>query len=111
LSLATLELLAHVDPDLVPEDLRAYEIDVPDDLEREIIGRSQLVPVWREPENPRCKAIGDAWVARGRVPVLFVPSAIVPEETNVLINPAHGDAARITVVSDRPYMFDSRLLG
>jgi RES domain-containing protein len=109
LSLATLELLVHVDPDLVPDDLLAYEIHVPDDLGRDVVGHRDLLSDWREPENPHCKTIGDSWLAEGRVPLLLVPSVIVPEEINVLINPVHPDAGRVTVVSDRPYVFDSRL--
>src|ERR687885_415906 len=106
LSLATLELLAHVDPDLIPDDLAAYEIDLPDDLSREAVDPDDLPADWREPENARCKAIGDAWIAEGRAALLQVPSAIIPEEYNILINPSHPEAARITVTSEREFVFD-----
>jgi RES domain-containing protein len=109
LSLATLELLAHLDPDLVPEDLSSYEIEVPDDLEHRRVAAADLPPNWREPENADCKQLGDAWVREGRVPLLFVPSVIIPEELNVLINPAHAASARISVVAVRRFVFDPRL--
>jgi RES domain-containing protein len=43
--------------------------------------------------------------------VLRVPSAVVPEEWNFLINPAHAAAKAIHVVGRRKFAFDSRLLG
>lgn len=110
LSLATLELLAHVDPDLVPDDLAAYEIDVPDDLASQRVVPDDLPRDWREPENQHCKTVGDAWIHQGHVPLLYVPSVIVPEEYNILINPAHAAAARIAVVTVRDFVFDPRLL-
>ncbi len=110
LSLATLELLAHIDPDLVPDDLAAYGIDFPDDLSREAVDPDELPPDWREPENPQCKAIGDAWISEGRVALLEVPSVIIPEEYNVLINPSHPEAARITIARETPFVLDPRLI-
>ena len=47
---------------------------------------------------------------RGRYALLFVPSAMVPEEWNLLINPRHADTARITVVFTARFSFDPRLL-
>jgi RES domain-containing protein len=69
-----------------------------------------LPPDWRTSGNPACVAIGDAWAFRGETLTLSVPSAIVPEESNVLINPAHEDAARVHVAAPRRFGFDPRLL-
>jgi RES domain-containing protein len=111
LSLATLELLAHLDPDLVPDDLAAYAIEIPDDLQHRRVVPADLPPNWREPEDPYCKQLGDEWVREGRMPLLVVPSVIVPEESNILINPGHRASARIAVAAVRPFIFDPRLLG
>jgi RES domain-containing protein len=111
LSLAVLELLAHTDPDLLPNDLYAFEIDVPDSLTADMLDVSQLPAGWRDiPNHPACRAIGDEWVERGNQVVLGVPSAVVPEELNYLINPAHPDTGRIKVVRSRPFSLDQRLL-
>ena len=53
-------------------------------------------------------AFGDAWIAAGRSAVLSVPSAIVPESRNLLLDPAHSEAARAHVASIRPFAFDER---
>jgi RES domain-containing protein len=99
-----------VDPDLVPNDLAAFELEIPDTLAAATVEVSVLPADWREPEHPYCKALGDAWIGEGRVPLLRVPSVIIPQELNVLINPSHPDAARIAVVDQTEFVFDLRLL-
>ncbi|WP_373924971.1 RES family NAD+ phosphorylase [Duganella vulcania] len=41
--------------------------------------------------------------------MLLVPSVIVPEEYNVLINPLHPDTSRITAQVLRQFIYDPRL--
>ena len=41
--------------------------------------------------------------------LLEVPSVIIPEETNVVINPLHVDASRISATIVRQFLFDARL--
>jgi RES domain-containing protein len=111
LSLAILELLVHTDPDLVPSDLHAFEIEVPDSLPADILDRTKLPSGWRNiPNHPACRALGDDWLHRTNHVLLGVPSAVVPEELNYLINPAHRDAPLIKVVGSRAFSFDDRLL-
>lgn len=52
---------------------------------------------------------GDAWTAARTSALLMVPSVIVPEEANVLINPVHPDAARLKAVKLRRWTYDPRL--
>jgi RES domain-containing protein len=49
-------------------------------------------------------------VRRGAALALRVPSAVIPAETNVLLNPRHPDMARVRVVSIETFAFDRRLL-
>lgn len=111
LSLAVLELLVHTDPDLIPNDLHAFEVDCPGSLTPEVLDVARLPSNWRTiPNHPVCRAIGDEWVQRRSHPLLAVPSAVVPEELNYLINPGHPDAALIQIVRSRAFSFDERLL-
>lgn len=111
LALAALEYLVHVDPEDVPEDLVAMRIRVPDDLPDERVRVSDLPADWSEvPDHPACVSRGDAWAKEASAAVLRVPSAIVPEEENVLLNPKHTDAGRVAVVHTRAFAFDPRLL-
>jgi RES domain-containing protein len=42
--------------------------------------------------------------------VLAVPSAIVPRETNYLLNPAHPDFRRLRIGRPEPFSLDPRML-
>ena len=111
LSLAALELLVHTDVPLVPPDLVAFEIEIPDELDIESVDTADLPKDWRLPGHPSCRAIGDTWLAEERTAVLRVPSAVVPEEWNYIINPAHRASKSIQIASRRRFAFVSRLLG
>ncbi|HEU0078456.1 MAG TPA: RES domain-containing protein [Longimicrobiaceae bacterium] len=109
-ALAALEVLAWTDPEDVPSDYEMVEIDVPEGASLEVVDPGQLPPDWRKPRNQACRAVGDAWASAGRSAVLQVPSALIPEEPNFLINPRHSEAAGIRRVVSRPFSFDPRLL-
>lgn len=110
LSLAVLELFVHVDPDDAPDDLVSIEAELPDDVATETIAAASLPADWRAIPGPDAlKDIGTAWVQSGRTAVLVVPSAIVPEEQNLLLHPAHPDAARLRILGTHPFSFDPRM--
>lgn len=113
LSLAALEYLVHLEPLLAPDDLVAMETDLPDDAGLGArVEPSQFPPgAWREYPAPEWQAeLGDLWIEDGTFLWLGVPSAIVPEEHNVLVNPHHARMKDVRVVSMRPFAFDERLM-
>jgi RES domain-containing protein len=67
-------------------------------------------PDWRR-KLATTRGIGDAWLQERRSALLKVPSVIVPDSTNILLNPAHDEAALVRIVSTRSATFDSRLFG
>ena len=54
-------------------------------------------------------AFGTEWAQESATALLVVPSVLIPEETNVLINPAHRDAKKITARALRQFVYDPRL--
>ena len=112
LSLAALEYLVHADARLLSTaELVACSISWPDDLAVERIGRKRLVAAWRDTPPPAAlAAIGDRWVAGRQSAILVVPSAIVPSEDNLLVNPDHPDASRLEGHPPEPFAYDPRLL-
>jgi RES domain-containing protein len=54
-------------------------------------------------------AYGSDWVASRQSACLIVPSLIVPEERNILINPTHLDAGRLSATKIRKWLYDARL--
>jgi RES domain-containing protein len=110
LSLSVLEVLVHVDKDLVPPDLVFLELDVPDELDVEHLDRKALPEDWREYPGPTAlQILGVEWLDGGRSAILEVPSALIPRESNYLINPAHTDTPRIRVVAIEDFVLDARL--
>ena len=111
LALASLEVLVHCDPDLVPRDLVAIEVDIPASVVVEELDPRRLPRAWRRYPAPRAlQRLGNTWLDRAAACVLRVPSAIVPSESNFLINPVHPDIRRLHVVRKSPFRFDPRLV-
>ena len=112
LSLAALEYLVHVEPLLAPSDLVAMEIDVPDaaGLGARVTPKQFPPGDWRGCPAPEWQAeLCDLWIADATFLWLAVPSAVVPEEYNMLVNPLHPGIKGVHVVSTRPFSFDGRL--
>lgn len=109
-ALAVLEVLVWTDPEDVPDDLRLYEIELPADASIARLDPGSLPATWTEPGSPECMSLGDPWLATADSLALEVPSAVLPEERNLLINPRHPDAARVRIADSRPFAFDLRLL-
>lgn len=108
---ALLEILVHFEIDLqdLPIRYRLLKIEVPDDVHVERVSPDQLPAGWPE-KTEVTRALGDDWLAKDSAALLSVPSAIVPETFNVLLNPAHQDAKRIVIVHAREHAIDPRLL-
>lgn len=112
LSLAALEYLVHVEPLLAPSDLVAMEIAVPDDvgLGAEVLAEQFPDGNWRQYPAPEWQAeLGDTWIEDGTFLWLAVPSAVIPGEYNVLVNPRHARMSDVRVLSTRQFSFDGRL--
>jgi RES domain-containing protein len=110
LALAALELFVHVDADLVPNDLVAIAAEVPEKFAVETVKATSLPKNWRRyPSLETLKDIGTAWAAKGSTAVLAVPSAIIPEERNYLLNPAHPDFTQVHIRRSIPFHFDPRM--
>lgn len=106
-SLAILELLVHLPRDCVPPDQVIATIEVPD---ADIAVLTDLPQGWdRLPYSTAVQKAGDAWVRSARSLALRVPSAIVPREFNVLVNPLHPRMSAVRVLESGPLVWDGRL--
>ncbi|MEZ0538679.1 RES family NAD+ phosphorylase [Fibrella arboris] len=108
--LACLENVVHRSGEGLQELFRVMVINVPDTLPVDTITLVELPTDWADYQNyDECQRRGEAWLSRGRSPVLCVPSAIVPQEWNYLINPAHPLFSQIDLVRTEAFAFDPRL--
>ncbi|MQA40555.1 RES family NAD+ phosphorylase [Rugamonas aquatica] len=112
ISLAAWETRAHFGKGAVlPWNRILVRIDVPDAVWGARALTPRPLPVgWNVvPEGMVSRSIGSAWLASGVSALLVVPSVIINEEDNVLINPAHPGAAGITVARVRQFIYDHRV--
>jgi len=108
-SLAALETLAHFIPTNIPGELVMLTIEAPDDFLE--IPENVLPDNWNEyPEQHIVKQIGNSFLQRNEHLLLKVPSALVPEEFNYLMNPLHPKAGKVKIIKKVPFNFDARLL-
>jgi RES domain-containing protein len=111
LSLATLEVLVHLQNSGPLLSYSVCTVDFPEDLVKELAVRS-LPHNWRAyPAPAGLRRLGDDWVRGKASVVLKVPSVIVPEEHNYLINPDHRDFPHLSFSEPEPFDMDPRLLG
>lgn len=110
-ALATLEVSVHLDlsQDL-PSDRFYVAIEIPDNLTILEVKVEDLAEDWdAKPPTFITQTIGDDFVNYNEAAVLKVPSSIVPQEYNYLINPQHKDASKIKVIEVTNMVFDFRL--
>ena len=110
-ALATLEFLVHVPLSLMPTDLSLASIKIPDSIVPKKILISKLPNNWRYYPAPSSLAkLGSDWVISNKTLLLRVPSAIVKDEYNILLNPAHENMKRVKIVDVEKYKVDERLI-
>lgn len=110
-ALATLEVSVHLDlREDLPSDRYYVEIEIPDEIPIQEVRIEDLPMGWdAKPPGTTTQTIGDDFVRANEAAVLKVPSSIIPQEFNYLINPQHPDASKIQVTDKSPMRFDERM--
>ncbi len=111
-ALACLETIVHLNGGGLPLNRYLVAVTIPDDVWAKAQEETpDRLPVGWEAQPPGQVSIqfGTTWARSESSALLVVPSVIVHEEFNVLINPAHADSARITAVKRRKWLYDPRL--
>ncbi|WP_461453256.1 RES family NAD+ phosphorylase [Mucilaginibacter sp.] len=109
-SLAVLEVLVHLSPTMFPDSFCIAEIKVPDDSIKEL-AINNIPANWQDIlPSIELKKIGDDFLKQQEGLLLKVPSAIVAEEFNYLLNPLHPAMSKVKLVKQLPFNFDQRLV-
>jgi RES domain-containing protein len=111
-ALACLETLVHLaGGDPLPLNRYLVELTVPDGLwkTRAVFDPTAHVGWDAEPAGKISIDWGDEWARSGASLLAEVPSVVVPEETNIIVNPAHVDISRIAIKKRRRWTYDIRL--
>ncbi len=107
ISLSLLELLIHsVSYDEINSHI-LVRIHIPDSL-RQPPAVLKLKSGWQN-DTGYSQFIGTEFLTSRSSLLLKVPSAIIPEENNILINPLHPDMKKVKITAADPFHFDSRL--
>jgi len=110
-SLALLEILVHLPSIDIAKDFATVEIDIPDDLLITKIDSSILPQNWNSYSTAELtKSIGDNWLENNLAVALRVPSTIVKDEFNYLINPSNPGFGRVRICAITTTNVDGRLV-
>ena len=107
-SLACLENLVHRNAAALNASFKLMYIDIPDTITINELPAGSLGQDW-ELDLMQTRAFGNRWLDEQQGLVLRVPSAIVQEEFNYLLNPAHPQFAQISLLGSEAFNFDRRL--
>jgi RES domain-containing protein len=102
---ALCEMLVHVDRGDLPDSFQLLKVAAPAGLAAE---RVSPPGGWLR-DTAASRRLGDRWLERNSSLLLRVPSAIVPDAWNYLINPTHGDFAKLRIESASRVPLDERL--
>ena len=103
---ALLEILVHFEIPIgkLPRNYQLLEIQVPSDLLIEKLDQVVALPPDWTANQPFTQRVGNAWLDRNSSALLEIPSALVSNTNNYLLNPGHDSAKRILIISVRIYL-------
>lgn len=108
ISLAALEMLVHINFTEIPVSFHLLSIYIPDSTVMAGLTLSKLKTSWTD-DNQYTAYIGDEFIKAEETLCLKVPSAVVSEEHNYLLNPLHHDYKKVQITASRKFEFDKRL--
>jgi RES domain-containing protein len=107
---ALIEVLVHLEikEATAPPSYTLLRISVPDKLHIQSLNCPKG-EAWKDDET-LARKLGDSWLKSQRSALARVPSAIVPNTFNYLLNPLHKDAHRLRIAETQSAIFDPRLV-
>lgn len=110
-SLALLETLAHTPAKMLSAKIYyLITLSIPDNQKAQKILLTNLPAGWDAPDTrPFTKKLGDQFVLDKKELLLEVPSVLMPEESNFVLNPLHEEMRKVKIVNKRRIYFDKRI--
>lgn len=111
-SLAALEIIAHLSSgSWIESNFKITTIHIPDQIEVRIISHQELDPDWNHQlKISKTQVLGTQLLHENGFAVIRVPSALIRDEYNYLLNPKHKDYNQIKIIDSEVFSFDGRLV-
>jgi RES domain-containing protein len=110
-SLAAWEKIVHVASfENLPDNLLLVKIEIPDKIEIQEVLESILIKGWDGfPFASETVNFGASFLREKKYLAIKVPSVIIPDEFNIILNPQHPEIQKCKVISETPFLFDKRI--
>lgn len=109
-ALAVLEIAVHLPATLATYAYAFFAVGVPEDLVISTVPLASLPEGWDSlVMSNDLHGYGLAWLDAAETAVMEVPSAVIPDEMNYVLNPAHPDFGRLEIGEPEAYVLDRRL--
>ncbi|HEY4323237.1 MAG TPA: RES family NAD+ phosphorylase [Mucilaginibacter sp.] len=109
-SLACLENVVHRDSIGLSQLFDVMTIECPDRIKIKTIRLEDLPNNWADfDQMSKTQSIGSKWIKDNETAILQVPSSIIEDEVNYLLNPNHDDFKLIRIVNTQSFVFDRRI--
>ena len=92
------------------QDFKTMIIEIPDGLKIVLVPFKDLPNGWRKfNDYSKCQPIGNKWYDEALSPVLKVPSAVLPDAFNYVLNATHPDIKKIKLIKVTDLIPDERI--
>ena len=103
-----METFVHLGDDAARLEYVYFDVEIPTSVT--ILSLARKPKGWRnEPPTAASMRVGDRWLQDGNSVLLEAPSAIIPSETKLILNPLHPDASKLRIGTARVFQFDPRM--
>lgn len=110
LSLSLLEIVVHAEYSDLPLDYSYLEAEIPDSFIKTIKSLDFVHPKWKnDGTSEEFQRLGSNWLSKKENLALKVPSAILPQEYNILVNPKHIEFKNLKIIEIQKLNLDPRL--
>lgn len=109
-SLAFCEFLSHLNTSIFPPSLSVREIEIPRNIKIKEISVRRLPKNWTNPFSRECQEIGRQWLVEEKYGILKVPSVVIPDEFNYILNIRHDDFKKLVFHKSKKFLPDARIV-
>ena len=108
-ALAVLEYTVNVNIDDIPRALSLTTIEIPDRAIR-VLNENDLPGDWKlSPAPSSTKDFGSKLLLAAAEPIIKIPSTVIPDEFNYLLNPLHSDSKKFKIIDTSDFVYDVRI--